>query len=611
MDGQAAMNLQRQEGDRIAWLVGWALAAAILVAGAGVAAFQQDFSEPDNAMRLVRVRDMLAGQGWFDSVQHRLNPPEGTPMHWAQWIDALLAGPIMVLKPLIGQQSAEIVMAFAWPLGLLGLFMLLVVRISGEIGEQSGLRREAQWAAALIGALAFPALDKFSPGSFDHHNVEMVLGLTAVFGLIRMRTLPLWGAVAGVALGLAMATAAEGVPMVAVALVIAGLLWLFSPSEFARGFANLGLSLAVSSLVMLAVLVPPAEWGKPVCDAMGAPFLGFGLVGGGIAIALALLPPVAGQTLWRRLGASAILGGVGGFALARLFPECLGGGYAALSEEMSALWMTQISETRSLADLLKDDPGMLLAVSGAAAVGLIAALFFLRRHWREPAGWVAFGFLLMGWVVLAWQIRGAAFATAFAIPFGAWAVAIARREYRLHASALRAVGFALAAASSSAAAWASAGEVLQARLTDRAVLQNYESRVTSAKACSTPEAFRSLALAPKGVMLNQFGLGAGVLVWTEHGVLAGPYHRDVTGTMTMINAFRASPEKAKAIVTQSAADYVLICQAAPETRFYARHADGVAAEETLSAMLGRGEHPDWLRAVDIGPSALHLYRVVR
>jgi len=605
------MNLQRGESGRMAWLAGWALAAVILVAGAGMAALQQDFSEPDNAMRLVRVRDMLAGQGWFDSIQHRLNPPEGTPMHWAQWIDAMLAAPIAVLKPLIGQQAAEVFMAFAWPLGLLGLFMLLVVRISGELGEHSGLRGEAQWAAALIGALAFPALDKFSPGSFDHHNVEMVLCLVAAWGLMRMREKPMWGAGAGAALGLAMATAAEGVPMVAVVLVVAGLLWLFRPDEFARGFARLGLGLAATSLAMLAALVPPGQWGKPVCDAMGAPFLGFGLVGGGIAVALAFLPPVARSTLLRRVSASAVLGGLGALLLVRLFPECLGGGYAALGEEMNALWMTQISETRSLADLLKDDPGMLLAVSGAAAVGLIAAVFFLRRHWREPAGWAVFGFLLAGWVVLTWQIRGAAFATAFAIPFGAWAVAIARREYRLHASALRAAGFVLAAASASAAAWASAGEALQARLTDRAVLQNYESRVAGAKACATPDAFRSLARAPKGVMLNQFGLGAGVLVWTDHSVLAGPYHRDVTGTMTMINAFRSPADKAKGIIAQSAADYVLVCQAAPETRFYARHADGVGPDETLSAMLGRGEHPDWLAPVDIGASALSLYRVVR
>lgn len=605
------MNLQREESGRTAWLVGWALAAIILVASAGMAALHQDFSEPDNAMRLVRVRDMLAGQGWFDSIQHRLNPPEGTPMHWAQWIDAVLAAPIAVLKPITGQQSAEIAMAFAWPLGLLGLFMLLVVRVSGEIGEHSGLRAEAQWAAALIGALAFPALDKFSPGAFDHHNVEMILGLVAVWGLIRMRDQPLWGAGAGVALGLAMATAAEGVPMVAVALVVAGMLWLFRPAEFARGFARLGLGLAASSLVMLAVLVPPDAWGKEVCDAMGAPFLGFGLVGGGIAATLGFLPALASQTLLRRAGASAILGGLGGLVLIRLFPECLGGGYAALGEDMSALWMAQISETRSLGDLLKDDPGMLLAVSGAAAVGLVSALFFLRRHWREPAGWAVFGFLLMGWVVLAWQIRGAAFATTFAIPFGAWAVAIARREYRLHASAIRAAGFALAAASASAAAWASAGEALQSRLTDRAVLQSYETRVSNAKACTTPEAFRSLAQAPTGVMLNQFGLGAGVLVWSKHGVLAGPYHRDVTGTMTMINAFRASADQAKSIVTKSAADYVLVCQAAPETGFYARHANGIAPEQTLSAMLGRGEHPDWLQPVDLGASALSLYRVIR
>ena len=120
------MNL-RPNGARAAWLSGWVLAALIMCLGSAAAALAQDFGEPDNAMRLVRVRDMLAGQGWFDSIQHRLNPPDGTHMHWAQWIDALLAGPIALMKPLIGQQSAEIVMAFVWPLGLLAIFMRLVV----------------------------------------------------------------------------------------------------------------------------------------------------------------------------------------------------------------------------------------------------------------------------------------------------------------------------------------------------------------------------------------------------------------------------------------------------------------------------------------------------
>src|SRR5579871_3944312 len=148
------------------WLLGWLLAAAILVVGYGAAAARQDFVEPDNSMRLVEVRDFLGGQGWFDNVEKRLNPPLGTPMHWARWIDAGIAAPIVLLRPLVGQQNAEIIAGFIWPLGLLALFMALVVEISAELGAREGLRREASFAGALAAAMAFPTLDKFGPGGF-------------------------------------------------------------------------------------------------------------------------------------------------------------------------------------------------------------------------------------------------------------------------------------------------------------------------------------------------------------------------------------------------------------------------------------------------------------
>ena len=124
---------------RLIWLAGWALAALILIVGSGAAALHQDFSEPDNAMRLVRVRDFLAGQSWFDPVQHRLNPPDGTAMHWARWLDGAIAAPIGLLTPLIGQTPAEIATAFLWPLGLLGLFVMLMVEVSGRIGAPDRL----------------------------------------------------------------------------------------------------------------------------------------------------------------------------------------------------------------------------------------------------------------------------------------------------------------------------------------------------------------------------------------------------------------------------------------------------------------------------------------
>lgn len=606
------MTPAKDSNGRIAWISGWALAALILVAGSGLAALNQDFAEPDNAMRLVRVRDMLAGQGWFDNIQHRLNPPEGTPMHWAQWIDAAIAAPVRMLAPLIGQHAAEIAAAFLWPLGLLGVFMALVVRLSGELGAREGLRRETQWAGAILAALAFPAIEKFAPGSFDHHNVEMILAFSAAISLIRMKEAPRHGALAGLALGLALATAAEAAPLVVAGLLASGVLWLLRPADFAKGLGQLGLGLAGACVLMFLASVPPATWWRPVCDAMGAPFLGFGLVGGAVALALARAPAALTGTLLKRLALATILSAGGLAGLIVLFPQCAGGGYSALGAEMEDLWMSQISETRSLVGLLGDDPAMILTVAGAAFAGLIAAALFLRRHWREADGWVVLAFLLCSWAVLCWQIRGATFATAFALPFGAWAVALARRDYRRKASAVRALVFAGVAAGSAAAAWASAGEALQARITPHEVMTSYEGRSASAKACVTPEAYRSLAGVQRGVMLNQFALGAGVLVWTEHSVLAGPYHRDIAGTMTSIRALRSSPEAARAVVTASAADYVLVCPAAPETAFYAAHAaDGVASEATLSAMLGRGDHPDWLEPVALGESPLRLYRIRR
>lgn len=597
---------------RIAWLAGWGLAALILLVSAGAAALSQDFGEPDNAMRLVRIRDMLGGQGWFDSVQQRLNPPEGTLMHWAQWIDALLAAPIALLAPLIGQANAEIAVAFAWPLGLLGAFMFLVVRVAGEIGARDGLRREAEWAGAILAALAFPATEKFAPGYFDHHNVELVLGMAAILGLMHMQAS--WRAAvgAGVALGLAMATAAEGVPLVAAGLAAAGLLWLVRPEAYASGLRWLGIGVAATSAAMLPVLVPPSSWFQPVCDAMGAPFAAFGAVGGGVAIALSMLPSRLSASLVGRGASAGILGAAGIAALYLLFPQCAGGGYAALGEGMSTLWMTQISEARSLFSLAGSDAALMLAVAGAALAGLVAAIFCLRRHAQWGEGWIPLAFLFVSIVIMAWQIRGAAFATAFAVPFGAWAVAVARRDYRARASAMRALAFAGIAAGSAAAAWASAGSALQSSITPRAAIADLAIREAGSKSCATPEALRTLRAVPTGVMLNQFVFGAGVLVWTDHSVLAAPYHRDVEGTMTVIAAMRASADRAREIAVKSAADYVLVCPATPETAFYARKAaEGVAPEQTLSAMLGRGEAPDWLEPVDIGASPLRVYRIVR
>jgi len=606
------MTFERENDGRIAWLCGWALAALILIAGAGLAAINQDFSEPDNAMRLVRVRDMLAGQGWFDNIQHRLNPPEGTPMHWAQWIDALLAMMCALIAPLAGQTGAEIAIAFIWPLGLLGVFMWLLVAIAGRMAAADGLRAQAEWAGAALGALAFPAIDKFSPGAFDHHNIVLIASLAGLLGLMEMGRRPLAGALGGAALAFGMATAAEGAPMAAAGLGAAGLLFLARPAVFGRGLFWFGAGLGATSLVMLLATVAPQDWGRATCDAMGGPFAGFGVAGGLIAMTLSRLPGRLRERLvWRTLaglGLSALAGGV----LLAAFPACLSGGYGGLSAQMRELWMAQISEARPLGQLLLSDPAVMAALAGSALAGLLAGILYIRANPQRVEGWIVMVFLGLSVLLMTWQIRSAAFATAFALPFGAAAVAAARRVLYQRPSLLRALSFAAIACASAAAAWASAGHALQSALMSPGQRGGYEARLAGSRQCGAADSLAPLQALPRAVFLNPFSTGAAVLAASDHSVLAAPYHRNASGLMTMILAMRAGPAEARERVLGSAASHVLICPGLPEMAFYAGHpAAGVAPGDTLAARLVDGRIPDWLAPVDLGASPLRVYRIIR
>ena len=76
------------------------LAATLTLASPAMNSGIFDALSTDDAMRLVEVRDLIGGQGWFDLFQYRLDPP-GTSMHWSRLIDAPLAALILLLKPIV------------------------------------------------------------------------------------------------------------------------------------------------------------------------------------------------------------------------------------------------------------------------------------------------------------------------------------------------------------------------------------------------------------------------------------------------------------------------------------------------------------------------------
>ena len=46
-------------------------------------------ADTDDNMRLMQVRALLDGQGWYDLRNYRLNPPVGFDIHWSRIVDLL------------------------------------------------------------------------------------------------------------------------------------------------------------------------------------------------------------------------------------------------------------------------------------------------------------------------------------------------------------------------------------------------------------------------------------------------------------------------------------------------------------------------------------------
>ena len=66
-----------------------------------------NLGDTDDNMRMMQVRGLLHGQGWFDLRDYRMNPPFGANIHWSRLVDLPIAGLILLLRPLLGGPGAE------------------------------------------------------------------------------------------------------------------------------------------------------------------------------------------------------------------------------------------------------------------------------------------------------------------------------------------------------------------------------------------------------------------------------------------------------------------------------------------------------------------------
>ena len=98
-----------------------ALFLLLLHAVSGFPTLDASNGDNDSLLRLVQIRDLIGGQGWFDLHQYRMGPEGGFVMHWSRLVDAPIAAIMLAVAAVTGSMATgETVALIAWPLAALG-----------------------------------------------------------------------------------------------------------------------------------------------------------------------------------------------------------------------------------------------------------------------------------------------------------------------------------------------------------------------------------------------------------------------------------------------------------------------------------------------------------
>ncbi|MBB3954397.1 hypothetical protein [Novosphingobium sediminicola] len=560
---------------RVALAYGLVVLLLLLTNAGGIAAGR--FPDPDDALRLVELRDWLGGQGWFDVTQHRIDPAHGgVAMHWSRIVDVPLAMVVLALRPLLGGAGAEMAALLIVPMLTLAMVLVLVARVAWE-----RLGAEAATLSCLTLAMSVPVVTQIRPMRIDHHGWQVAAAMLALQGLMT-RHARIGGWVSGAALAIGLSISLEGLPLTAVFGALGAWRWLRG-GETRDWLAHFATGLAAVSLACFAA----TRWGDWAqhCDAIAPVHLAM-FVWAAVVLRLWRGPALVGFAI---TGAGALALYVG------LAPQCRGGSFNMLDPLVQRLWYQQVAEGLPV---WRQDWATALQTVVPPLFALFACAGLIQRSAGEERVWWQEYTLILGGalgvavlVTRAGAVAGAFSAVPLAWLVGEW-LSAARRGQRLAVLGIV------------------AAMVPSAPITVWGMVPHKASSptTTTAQRVSTCEARRhaaALNTLPQGTILAPLDIGPDLLLGSHDSVLATGHHRGARGMHDAIAAFVAPPDQARAIIRANHIAYVALCPDLGEPQIYARE-----APHGLAADLLAGRAPSWLAPVAADGEGLRIWRVL-
>ncbi len=551
-----------------------ALIGAILIAIAQIMGphwtrvMRWGLEDNDDAMRVLQVRDWLAGQAWFDVSQHRLNPPQGGDMHWSRLADLPLAALMAPLMAIFGAEMGAKYAAFWTPVVLGVLYVWVGARTAASLGGKA-----AFLPGILLVACAPAALAYFLPGRVDHHGLQMILIAGALWGLFAGG--PKAAAAAGLAIATGICIGLEALPLQIVLIAWVAGRWGLRGDEVKHETLGFGIGFGASLVALFILTVPPANWALPVNDAIGRGYVVLGCLGGFLLAAVALC---SGKfNLVGRLGALCVIGLIvlGGI---KFFPEIIIPPYGKVDPLLIKLWLNNVNETEPLITTkLSRLLSFALFPFLAAICGLLAVA--LTKD-KERDAWIlaAMAIIVAAALAIFWQSRVAGLATAVSSIIAAAMIAKAAQRFDWKV----------------AAALALVVNPVVPGVAGAGIAKLFEKKTNfystgGGQNCFTEASFNALGASPAGLVAAPIDMGARILLTTHHLALAAPYHRNNRGNLAAYQLFIVPQAQAKQRAALLGVDYVAICKRSAEVAILSRE-----GPKGLMADLQAGRVPDWL-----------------
>jgi len=590
MPGQAGTPIDHLDRHWRWWLLlFWLGVAGYMVWGRWTQIQGFGLGDTDDNLRMMQVRGLLAGQGWYDLSQPRL---AGSNVHWSRLVDLPVAGLKLLFTPVFGGRVAETIAVAAAPL----LPMLAAMAAVAVIARRTIGGIAFALAIALL-ACAGSAKGMWQPMRIDHHGWQLAMLAWAAAALTDPKRAR-GGATLGLATALSFAIGLEMLLYLAAAGAVTVLMWIRSGEE-ARRLLAYGVALAGGCALAFLIFASNANR-APVCDALSPVWLSAMAAAGAIAVLLAWLTPAG----WAgRLGVAAVAGAALAAAFAYAWPDCLGR-LEQSSPELERLWLSRVREAMPVWRHGAQTAALIVTLPVA---GLIGYGLTLWQHRREPARlvpWAALALLAaIAAALLLWQTRAGPAAQLLSIPGATaltWAVVgwFVGQRSRL----IRMLGVVGAFMIVSGVA---TGFVTN--LFPRPVGKARQAVNVANNRCPSLAALAPVARQPRGMVLTFVDLGPRLIAVTPHDAITGPYHRNARQIIDVMRTWRGDEANARSTVARYRVDYLLICPNLSESTIYRSE-----APRGFYMQLMRNKVPAWLEPVALpANSPYRMWRVKR